>query len=96
MTLVAHGAPDGQPPGAGKIGEPVASDVCTVVDDATLAQSRGSINVDDEGNEPRSSVLIEKGKLVGYMHDRLSAGHYGLKPSGNGRREMPSRASAAA
>jgi len=72
---------------AGKIGEPVASDVCTVVDDATLAQSRGSINVDDEGNEPRSSVLIEKGKLVGYMHDRLSAGHYGLKPSGNGRRE---------
>jgi TldD protein len=72
---------------AGKIGEPVASDVCTVVDDATLLQSRGTINVDDEGNEPRSSVLIEKGKLVGYMHDRLSAKHYKLKPSGNGRRE---------
>jgi TldD protein len=72
---------------SGKIGEPVASDVCTVVDDATLLQSRGSINVDDEGNEPRSSVLIEKGKLVGYMHDRLSAKHYKLRPSGNGRRE---------
>jgi TldD protein len=72
---------------AGQIGNLVASDVCTVVDDATLLQSRGSINVDDEGNEPRSSVLIEKGKLVGYMHDRLSAAHYKLGPSGNGRRE---------
>jgi TldD protein len=72
---------------AGKIGEPVASEVCTVVDDATLLQSRGTINVDDEGNEPRSTVLIEKGKLVGYMHDRLSARHYKLRPSGNGRRE---------
>ncbi|MEO6418880.1 MAG: metallopeptidase TldD-related protein, partial [Polyangiaceae bacterium] len=49
--------------------------------------SRGSINIDDEGNEPRSSVLIEKGKLVGYMHDRLSAKHFKLTPSGNGRRE---------
>jgi TldD protein len=72
---------------SGKIGEPVASDLCSVVDDATLLQSRGTINVDDEGNEPRSSVLIEKGKLVGYMHDRLSARHFGLRPSGNGRRE---------
>jgi TldD protein len=71
----------------GKVGETVASDLCTVVDDATLLQSRGTINVDDEGNEPRSSVLIEKGKLVGYMHDRLSARHFGLRPSGNGRRE---------
>ena len=72
---------------SGKIGESVASDLCTVVDDATLLQSRGTINVDDEGNEPRSATLIEKGKLVGYMHDRLSAKHYGLRPSGNGRRE---------
>ncbi len=72
---------------AGQIGNLVASEVCTVIDDATLLQSRGSINVDDEGNEPKSSVLIEKGKLVGYMHDRLSAGHYKLPPSGNGRRE---------
>jgi TldD protein len=72
---------------SGKVGENVASELCTVVDDATLLQSRGTINVDDEGNEPRSSVLIEKGKLVGYMHDRLSAKHFGLHPSGNGRRE---------
>ena len=65
----------------------VASELCTVIDDATLLQSRGSINVDDEGNEPRTSVLIEKGKLVGYMHDRHSAGHFKREPSGNGRRE---------
>ena len=72
---------------SGKVGEGVASDLCTVVDDATLVQSRGTINVDDEGNEPHRSVLIDKGKLVGYLHDRLSAGHFGLAPSGNGRRE---------
>lgn len=72
---------------AGKVGEVVATDLCSVVDDATLLQSRGTINVDDEGNEPRSTTLIEKGRLVGYMHDRLSARHFGLRPSGNGRRE---------
>jgi TldD protein len=72
---------------SGHMGQPVASDLCTVIDDATLLQSRGSINVDDEGNEPKSSVLIEKGKLVGYMHDRLSSEFYKLSPSGNGRRE---------
>ncbi len=71
----------------GKIGHEVASSLCTVVDDATLLQSRGSINVDDEGNEPARSVLIENGKLAGYMHDRLSARHYKLSATGNGRRE---------
>ncbi|AGP32754.1 TldD/PmbA family protein [Sorangium cellulosum] len=72
---------------AGRVGRDVASPLCTVVDDATLLQSRGTINVDDEGNEPERSTLIENGKLVGYMHDRLSARHYGLTPTGNGRRE---------
>jgi TldD protein len=72
---------------AGQVGRYVASELCTVVDDATLLQSRGSINIDDEGNEPRSSTLIENGRLVGYMHDRLSADHFHLPPSGNGRRE---------
>jgi TldD protein len=72
---------------SGQVGKEVASELCTVIDDASLLQSRGSINVDDEGNEPRSTVLIEKGRLVGYMHDRLSAKHYGLTPTGNGRRE---------
>jgi TldD protein len=71
----------------GQVGNMVASELCTVIDDATLLQSRGSINIDDEGNEPKSSVLIENGKLVGYMHDRLSAKHFKLSPSGNGRRE---------
>jgi TldD protein len=71
----------------GQLGKPVASELCTVVDDPSLLQSRGSINVDDEGNEPRSNVLIEKGKLVSYMHDRLSAKHFGIAPTGNGRRE---------
>ncbi|MEJ7735756.1 MAG: metallopeptidase TldD-related protein [Polyangiaceae bacterium] len=72
---------------AGQLGKQVASPLCTVVDDATLVQSRGTINVDDEGNEPQRSVLIENGTLSGYMHDRLSAKHYKLTPTGNGRRE---------
>jgi TldD protein len=72
---------------AGQVGKPVASELCTIVDDATLLQSRGTINIDDEGNEPSRSVLIEDGKLAGYMHDRLSAKHYKLTPTGNGRRE---------
>src|SRR4029078_3313456 len=58
---------------SGQIGQMVASELCTVIDDATLLQSRGSINVDDEGNEPRSSALIENGKLVGYIHAHLIA-----------------------
>lgn len=71
----------------GQVGNRVASELCTVVDDATLLQSRGAINVDDEGNEPQRSVLIEGGKLCGYMHDRLSARHYKITATGNGRRE---------
>jgi TldD protein len=65
----------------------VASELCTVVDDATLAGSRGTINVDDEGLVPESSVLIENGILRGYMHDQHSAAFFKTKPSGNGRRE---------
>jgi TldD protein len=72
---------------SGQVGNEVASSLCSVVDDATLLQSRGTINVDDEGNEPQRSVLIENGKLTGYMHDRLSAKHFGISPTGNGRRE---------
>jgi TldD protein len=70
-----------------QIGKPVASALCTVVDDGTLGSARGSINVDDEGHPGRRNVLIEDGKLVGYMQDHISARHFGATPSGNGRRE---------
>lgn len=72
---------------SGQMGKQVASTLCTVVDDATLASARGSINVDDEGIPGGRNVLIEKGILVGYMQDRISARHFGVKPTGNGRRE---------
>jgi TldD protein len=70
-----------------QVGERVASDLCTVVDDATLAHSRGAINVDDEGNVPTNQVLIEHGILRGYMHDAHSADFFKTGATGNGRRE---------
>jgi TldD protein len=71
----------------GQVGKLVASALCTVVDDGTITNSRGAINVDDEGYAGQRNVLIESGVLVGYMHDRLSAKHFALPPTGNGRRE---------
>jgi TldD protein len=70
-----------------RIGQVVASPLCTVVDDASLVQGRGSINVDDEGKVPGKTVLIENGVLQNYLHDRLSSRHFKVPPSGNGRRE---------
>ena len=70
-----------------QVGQVVSSPLCTVVDDPTLVQSRGAINVDDEGNEPERHVLIENGVLTGYLHDRMSANYFGVAPTGNGRRE---------
>jgi TldD protein len=70
-----------------RIGQRVASPLCTVVDDGTVSHSRGSINVDDEGFEGRENVLIDGGILVDYMHDRISARHFRRAPSGNGRRQ---------
>lgn len=72
---------------SGRVGQPVASPLVTVVDDATIDRSRGSINIDDEGNAPRRNVLIENGVLAAYMQDQISARHFGVGPSGNGRRE---------
>lgn len=72
---------------SGRLGERVASEQCTVVDDGTIAQRRGSLNIDDEGTPTQSTVLIENGILKGYMQDRLNAGLSGVASTGNGRRE---------
>jgi TldD protein len=71
----------------GRIGERVASEGVTVVDDGTLDERRGSLNVDDEGTATQRTVLIEDGILCGYLQDRLNARLMGMKPTGNGRRE---------
>jgi len=72
---------------SGRLGERVASELVTVVDDGTLANRRGSLNVDDEGIPTSRNVLIENGILRGYMQDRLNARLMGMPPTGNGRRE---------
>ena len=72
---------------ANRIGQQVASELCTVVDDGTLPNRRGSINVDDEGTPTSRTTLIEKGFLRGYLQDRLNARLMKMAPTGNGRRE---------
>ncbi len=72
---------------SGRIGQRVASELCTVVDDGTIPNRRGSLNVDDEGSPTRRNVLIEKGILRGYLQDRLSAEVMRTSRTGNGRRE---------
>jgi TldD protein len=72
---------------AGKLGEKVASDLVTVIDDGTVAGGRGSLNVDDEGNPGERKVLIEKGVLKGYLYDHLNAELTGQKSTGSGRRQ---------
>jgi TldD protein len=72
---------------SGRVGEMVASEFCTVVDDGTMPGRRGSLNIDDEGTVTQQTTLIENGRLVGYMQDKMNAGLMGVAPTGNGRRE---------
>jgi TldD protein len=72
---------------ADKIGKPIARPFVTIVDDGTGDHQRGAINVDDEGVVAGRTVLVENGVLTTYLHDTISAKHYGVKPTGNGRRE---------
>lgn len=72
---------------SGLIGQRVASDLCTVIDEGTIPNRRGSLNIDDEGNPTSQTVLIEKGILRGYLQDQLSSRLTGAGLTGNGRRE---------
>lgn len=72
---------------SGRIGDKVASEQCTIVDDGTLADRRGSLTIDDEGVPAENTVLIENGRLKGYMQDKMNARLMGGQSTGNGRRE---------
>jgi len=72
---------------SGKVGQRVASKLCTIVDDGTIPNRRGSLSVDDEGTPGQDTVLVEDGILRGYMQDKLNARLMGVNPTGNGRRE---------
>jgi TldD protein len=72
---------------ANKLNERIAPSTVTIHDDATLKNARGSLNVDDEGSPVEDTVLVENGVLRSYLHDRISAKHYGVESTGSGRRE---------
>ena len=72
---------------SGKVGQQVTSELCTIVDDGTMANRRGSLNIDDEGTPGQYNTLIDKGILKGYMQDKHNAALMGVKSTGNGRRE---------
>ncbi len=72
---------------SGRVGEQVASELCTVVDDGTITSRRGSLSVDDEGTQTQNTVLIENGVLKGYMQDKLNARLMNVAATGNGRRQ---------
>lgn len=72
---------------AGRMGQQICKPEVTIVDDGTLAEDVGCLRWDDEGIAGQRTVLVDKGVLNSYMHDRISARHYGVEPTGNGRRE---------
>ncbi len=69
------------------VGKNVAESFVTIVDDGTIPNLTGSINFDDEGTSSQKTILVEKGILKGYLHDKISAKHYKVSPTGNGRRQ---------
>jgi TldD protein len=69
------------------LGKKVAEPFVTIIDDGTNMNLAGSINVDDEGTPGKKTILVENGILTGYLHDKISAKHYGVEPTGNGRRQ---------
>jgi len=72
---------------AGRVGEKIASELCTILDDGSVPGLRGTINIDDEGIAPQKTVLVEEGVLRGFLYDRLNARLVGAEPTGNGRRQ---------
>ena len=70
-----------------KLGKTICNPLINVVDDGTIPYNRGSINFDDEGIEGQKTYIVTEGRLTSYLHDIISARHYGVKPTGNGRRE---------
>jgi len=70
-----------------KMGKKVAADFINIIDDGTLINNRGSINIDDEGNDVQKTYLVKDGVLNSYIHDRISSNFYGVNPTGNGRRQ---------
>ena len=72
---------------SGRVGQPVASPLVTVVDDGTIADSRGSINIDDEGNLPRATRSSRTASSAATSRTRVSARHFGVAPTGSGRRQ---------
>lgn len=70
-----------------KIGKKIAEDFVTIIDDGTIPGKRGTLNFDDEGNATEKTSLVSNGILTSYLHDRISAKHYNVKPTGNGRRQ---------
>ncbi|MCK4751019.1 MAG: TldD/PmbA family protein, partial [Bacteroidales bacterium] len=70
-----------------KIGKSVAKDFINIIEDGTMENNRGAINVDDEGNDVKKVYLVKDGVLESYIHDRISSKFYGVEPTGNGRRQ---------
>lgn len=70
-----------------KMGKKVAENFINIVDDGTLPNDRGAINIDDEGNTVQKTYLVKDGVLNSYIHDKISAAYYGVEPTGNGRRQ---------